>query len=229
MSVSNNDNNNGQQAHLLCFSKPSANKTQTIKTTILKVTYEKKNSLATICFSFLSVSTIPWGDKTLCLFLYFVAGGVTQNIWCVLLLLYINLFCRIFVVNSCCSWCEDWSEHFASEQLKFLCCSLHIWCVKTLRDLIDKDLISSFMFISAACTSRGSLLTLLSLSTMVLVMSAPVSRRLLVQAQLLPQPPWVTQEPIALTGPLVRRLRTGWFLNCLFLFLPETPRWTDEV
>lgn len=66
---------------------------------------------------------------------------------------------------------------------------LHIWCVKTLKDLIDKDLISSFMFISAACTSRGSLLTLLSLSTMVPAMSAPVSRRLLVQAQLLPQPP----------------------------------------
>lgn len=41
-SVSNNDNNSGRQAHFLCFSKPSANETQTIKTTILKATYDKK-------------------------------------------------------------------------------------------------------------------------------------------------------------------------------------------
>lgn len=87
------------------------------------------------CCSFFSVSTLPWGDKTL-------RGEKTKNLRCVLLKSYVNLICRIFAVNSCCSWCEDWSEHFASEKLKFLCCLLHIWCVKTLEDLSDKDLIS---------------------------------------------------------------------------------------
>lgn len=59
------------------------------------------------------------------------------------------------------------------------------------------------MFNTAACTSsQASLLTRLRLITMVLATWVPVTRRLLVQAQLRLQLPFFTQVSIVPMGPL---------------------------